>query len=172
MVAWTRWTLTSHTHPHAHTRVRTPRGDSPWQCAQCVTKPHSCAFPDSESGIRLAEWNFWICRRWLCVFVWLHICVYLCLRINVACEAHASSRCGGEGMLGSGCTFIGLYMNALQWAPGGQYFMVAQMALSAVSQFQFVDNLMVLHWMVIGRQAVYGSVLPLLPQEDLFLIKC
>lgn len=60
-----------------HSQTRTPRGDSPWQSAHCVTKPHGYAFPDSESGIRLAEWNAGIRRRWLCVCLIASPCLFV-----------------------------------------------------------------------------------------------
>lgn len=64
-------------HSPQQTQFSTPLGESPWLNAQCVTKPQSGAFPDSERWIKLAKWNTCMCRWW--EFLSHCICVFICI---------------------------------------------------------------------------------------------
>lgn len=69
--------MRARTHTEAKTHFSTPLGESPWLSAQCVTKPHSSTFPDSERWIKLAKWNTCMCRWW--EFLSDCICVFICV---------------------------------------------------------------------------------------------
>lgn len=86
----------THMHTHAHTH-RTPLGESPWLSAQCVTKPQSSAFPDSERWIKLAKWNTRMCRWW--EFLCSCICVYLHLHTNTVWGTCSNPKCVGGTVL-------------------------------------------------------------------------
>lgn len=58
------------THATAHLKVA-PRGTVP-----SVSQNHSCTFPDSESAIRLVEWNTCISRPCMCHYLITLQCVY------------------------------------------------------------------------------------------------
>lgn len=82
---------------HTETQFSTPLGESPWLGAQCVTKPQSSAFPDSERWIKLAKWNTCMCKWW--EFLSNCICVYLNLHTTTVWETCSNPKCVGGTIL-------------------------------------------------------------------------
>lgn len=114
----------SHTHmcarPHSQTQFSTPLGESPWLSAQCVTKPQSSAFPDSERWINLTKWNTCMCRWWEfltnCVSVFICICTQTQSGILVSTESMWEE----QFLLVS---VYSVHVSVLCWAPIGHLFM-------------------------------------------------